>query len=110
METPLCSTCGCSLTRLHVSKDKSESYRYNGKEYRFCCNGCANLFTSNPEKYIQETDNIVVCAACLAEKPKELAVKMSYGGREFYFCRCPHCVAEFSKRSDYFINRISSLW
>jgi YHS domain-containing protein len=109
METPLCSTCGCSLVRLHVGKSQSVMYLYDGKEHLFCCRACANVFANNPEKYIQEIHHIVVCPVCLAEKPKELTVKMNYDGKEFRFCRCPHCAEEFTKRPNYFINRISSL-
>ena len=77
METPICSTCGCSLVRLHISKNQSVMYHYNSKDYRFCCRGCADIFVKNPEKYLQEIHNIVVCTTCLAEKPRQLTLKLN---------------------------------
>ena len=39
MITPICPTCGCSLVRLGISKDKAATYSYSGEEYHFCCRG-----------------------------------------------------------------------
>jgi len=85
-------------------------YYYNSKEYRFCCRGCADIFVNNPEKYLQEIYDIVVCPTCLAEKPRGLTFKLNYDGKEFHFCGCPHCVEEFSKYPEFFIKRFSTTY
>ena len=61
MKTPLCPPCGCSLVRLGITKEKAVFYNHNEKEYQFCCNGCLELFKTDPEKYLQEISNLVVC-------------------------------------------------
>ncbi len=49
MKTLVCPTCGCSLVRLGISKEKSVTSHSNGKEYHFCCQGCADLYTIGQE-------------------------------------------------------------
>ena len=106
MNTPICPTCGCSLVRLKISKDKAAISRYEDKEYYFCCQGCVDIFVVDPQKYLQEIDGLIVCPSCLAEKPRHLAVKEEVAGREVYFCRCPHCLDAFTEKPDYYINRL----
>ncbi len=48
MSTPICPTCGCSLVRLGVSKDQATVYRFEGEERLFCCQGCLDLFVTDP--------------------------------------------------------------
>ena len=91
MNTLICPTCGCSLVRLGVTKDKATSYRHNRQEYHFCCQGCVDLFITDPEEHLQETNNLIVCPTCLAEKPLNTAVKVKIGNQELHFCRCPYC-------------------
>lgn len=55
MNTLICSTRGCSLVRLGVTKDQSLAYLYEDEEYRFCCQGCVDLLLTDPEKYLEET-------------------------------------------------------
>ncbi len=106
MKTLICPTCGCSLVRLGVSKDKSITYCYNGEEYHFCCQGCTDLFITDPQKYLQETNDLIVCPTCLAEKPLQRAVKLKIAAREVHFCRCPYCAEVFQKNPDYYIERL----
>ncbi len=103
----ICPTCGCSLVRLGISKDKSIVSSYNGKDYHFCCDGCVKIFTNFPEKYLEEIKDKVVCPICLAEKSIIHTVKLNHNGNIIHFCRCPHCINEFNKNPDYFIKRIS---
>ena len=91
MNVLICRTCGCSLVRLGVSKEQAVPYNYDGKEYFFCCQGCVDLFITDSQKYMQETDDLIVCPSCLAEKPRQYAAKLEHEGREVYFCRCPYC-------------------
>ena len=106
METPICPTCSCSLVRLKISKDKATSIRYKSEEYHFCCQGCVDIFVADPQKYLQEIDDFIVCPTCLAEKPRHLAVKEEIAGQAVYFCRCPHCSDAFRAKPDHYINRL----
>ncbi len=105
MKTEICPTCGCSLLRLHIKKEHSVSHNYNDKEYRFCCQGCLDIFKTDPDKYLQEISNLVVCPVCLSEKPIDLTTKIDLEGTTYHFCRCPHCEEQFKKKPDYFIKR-----
>jgi len=106
METLICPTCGCSLVRLGISKDKATPHSYNGKEYYFCCQGCVDLFILDPQKYLNETNDMIVCPTCLAEKPVQSAVQLEIDGNEVHFCRCPHCADLFKKNPDFYIKRL----
>ncbi len=109
MKTLICPTCGCSLVRLGISKEKSVTNRSDGREYHFCCQGCADLFTTDPAKYLEQTKDLVVCPTCLAEKPIESAVTMNVGGQEVHFCRCPYCAEVFRKNPDFYIQRLEGI-
>ena len=106
MKTLICPTCGCSLVRLGISNDKATTYIHDGEERYFCCQGCADLFATDSEKYLQETNNLIVCPTCLAEKPRQQAVKLNVDGQEVHFCRCPYCTEVFQKNPDYYIKRL----
>ncbi len=67
MKTLICPNCGCSLVQLGVTRDKAATYSYDGTEYHFCCQGCADLFVADPEQHLQRTKDLVVCPTCLAE-------------------------------------------
>ena len=109
MKTLICPTCNCSLVRLEIGKDKAATGRYGGEEYYFCCKGCADLFSKDPRKYLQEISDLIVCPTCLGEKPQHLAVKLEVAGQEIYFCRCPHCQETFRKSPDYYVKRLEGL-
>jgi len=106
METPICPTCGCSLVRLGIKKGKSVIHRHDGEHYHFCCQGCVDVFITDPQKHLQETNDLIVCPTCLAEKPLKYTVKMEIDKREVYFCRCPYCAELFKKNPDFYINRL----
>jgi YHS domain-containing protein len=72
-------------------------YQYAGTEYQFCCRGCLEIFVTNPEKYLEEIRDLIVCPSCLAEKPLELRVGVEHEGGTVYFCRCPHCLDAFKR-------------
>ena len=106
MKILICPTCGCSLVRLGISSDKAITYSHESEECFFCCQGCADLFMTDPEKYLQETSNLIVCPSCLAEKPRQWAVKLNIGEQDVHFCRCPYCAELFQKDPDYYIKRL----
>ena len=106
METLICRTCGCSLVRLGISNDKAVAYSYNGEEHYFCCQGCVDLFITDPQKYLQKTNDVIVCPSCLGEKPLQRAVKLEIAGQEAHFCGCPYCAEVFQKDPDFYIKRL----
>ena len=109
MKTLICPTCGCSLVRLGISKENAVAHSHGGQEYRFCCQGCVDLFITDPEKCLQETGELIVCPTCLAEKPEASAVTMKIGQHEVQFCRCPHCAQLFEKNPDFYVQRLDGL-
>ncbi len=106
MKTLICRTCGCSLVRLGLSKDQAVTYSHNGEEHHFCCQGCTDLFITDPQKYLEETSNLIVCPSCLAEKPPDMAVKLEIAGQEVNFCRCPYCAEVFGNDPDFYMKRL----
>ncbi len=109
MKTLICPTCGCSLVRLGISKEKSVAHRHHGEEYRFCCRGCADLFAADPEKCLRETNDLIVCPTCLAEKPLKWAVSLKIGQHEVHFCRCPYCVEVFARNPEFYLKRLEGV-
>lgn len=106
MKSLICPTCGCSLVRLGISKDKASIYTHDNKAYYFCCRGCVDEFVHDPEKYLREIGDLVVCPTCLAEKATDSTVALEFAGREFRFCRCPSCLELFKGNADYYIQRL----
>ncbi len=106
MTTPICPTCGCSLVRLGISKDKAVVHSHAGNVYYFCCDGCLDQFIGNPEKHLQDTDGLIVCPVCLTEKSPELTKKLKRDRAVLYFCRCPLCMEAFKKNPEYYIRRL----
>ncbi len=107
MKTLICRTCGCSLVRLGISNDQAVTYSHNGEEHHFCCQGCTDLFITDPQKYLEETSNLIVCPSCLAEKPPDMAVKLEIAGQEVHFCRCPYCAEVFGNDPDFYMKRLA---
>jgi len=91
---------------LGISEDKASKGSYNGNELYFCCDGCTDLFVNDPEKYIKETSDLIVCPTCLAEKPRNSATKLNVEGQDVYFCHCPHCMDLYKKDPEFYINRL----
>jgi YHS domain-containing protein len=80
------------INSIRYSKDKAVSYHYNDKQYGFCCDGCLELFKSQPEQLLNETSDLVVCPVCLAEKPIKATVEH---------------LDVFKQDQDYFIKRLA---
>ena len=106
--TPICPACGCSLVRLGISRADAARLEHRGQELNFCCQGCVDVFAQDPDRYLGEIADWIVCPTCLAEKPKKLTVSISHEGREIHFCRCPHCVEEFQRRPEELLQRLAA--
>ena len=106
MKTLICPACGCSLVRLGISNEDSVAYSHSGKDYRFCCQRCVDIFVTDAEKYLRDTSDMVVCPTCLAEKPRERADTFEFAGQDVHYCRCPHCEEAFRERPDFYIARL----
>lgn len=104
--TLICPTCGCSLVRLGIIKQKSAVGSYEGVEYHFCCEGCAELFVTDPKLYLRQVKDLVVCPTCLAEKPISTAVAMKIGEHEIHTCGCPYCAELFEQNPDFYLERL----
>lgn len=107
MRTPICPACGCSLVRLGLNDEDAARYRYAGVEHRFCCQGCVDVFTMDPERYLEEIRDLIVCPSCLAEKPLASTVSFEHEGRVIHFCRCPHCLETFKKNPQRLLRRLT---
>jgi YHS domain-containing protein len=106
MTTRICPTCGCSLVRLGIPNDQQPSLNHDGVPYRFCCTGCSDLFAADPDRYVRETANLVVCPTCLAEKPISATVAVEMNGGDQRFCRCPGCIVAFRKNPTFYLQRL----
>lgn len=106
-QTMICSTCGCSLIRLGISKEQAVRYEYQLVTHFFCCQGCLELFKQTPETFLKETGDIVVCPTCLAEKQIAFTVPLKFEDEELHFCRCPFCLDTFNKNPQYYVDRLA---
>ena len=106
IQATICPTCSCSLVRLGISEDKAPTQSHDGIEYHFCCQGCADIFATDPEEHIRRTKEVIVCPTCLAEKPPELTFTFEYAGEEIHYCGCPYCEEVFLKAPKYYRGRL----
>jgi YHS domain-containing protein len=108
MKSLICPTCGCSLVRLGVSREAAVRGDYDGAEYLFCCAGCRDIFASDPERYLDEIRDLVVCPGCLAEKPIAVTVAVDYEGTVVHLCRCPGCTKAFQAAPERLLARLAA--
>jgi YHS domain-containing protein len=107
MNSPICPYCGCSLARLGIGREAATSAMHDGEELLFCCKGCLDGFQADPNRYLAEIRDLIICPTCLAEKPRELAVAIEHEGDSVYFCRCPGCVERFVKEPEPLLARLA---
>lgn len=107
MDSPICPYCGCSLARLGISRDAAIALTHQAQELLFCCRGCLDGFKEDPERYLGEIRDWIVCPTCLAEKPRELAVSIEHNGETVYFCRCPGCAERFRQGPEPLVARLA---
>jgi len=109
----ICPVCKCSLQRLALMQGVKVGIRdilanapsavIGDQRYFFCCPECRSRFLENPEIYVRDYRNYVVCPVCLAERIKDQARKILYQELEIYLCGCPHCETTFLKYPQRFI-------
>jgi hypothetical protein len=68
--------------------------------YFFCCEGCAERFRADPERYLAQIADVVVCPACLAEKPAARTVTVEVAGQTVHVCGCPGCQSALERDPD----------
>jgi YHS domain-containing protein len=105
-KTPICPACGCSLVRLRVDRYKAAKQVYKGEELHFCCDGCAAVFSDDPDQLLAEIREVVVCPGCLAEKHISHTVELRHEGASIRLCRCPHCAEAFRNDPDRLLERL----
>jgi YHS domain-containing protein len=102
----VCPTCGCSLVRLGLSREQAFHAAHEGTLYFFCCEGCADVFRTDPDRYLARIADVVVCPSCLGEKPMAMTVATEHQGRTVHFCQCPNCLERFERDPDGLLARI----
>jgi YHS domain-containing protein len=107
MGTLICRTCGCSLVRLGIAPGDASMHTYQGETHPFCCGGCVDVFLEEPERYLAETGDLIVCPTCLAEKPRSRARAIDVEGEEVYFCHCPPCAELYRSKPDFYRDRLA---
>ena len=86
-------TITCPVSGEKVLKSEAAGpYKYNDKEYYFCCNGCLEKFKKDPETYLNKTTDLV----CGMSVDKRTAIKTTIKGHDFYFCN-EGCKKAFEK-------------
>jgi hypothetical protein len=106
-QTPICPACGCSLARLRVPRDTAATRLHQGREHLLCCEGCAGVFDEDPDRFLAEIRDIVVCPSCLAEKDISRTVELEHEGGVVRLCRCPGCAEAFKKDPDRLLQRLA---
>jgi YHS domain-containing protein len=107
LASPVCPHCGCSLARLGMTREAATASTYNGEELLFCCQGCLDGFKADPERFLAEIRDLIVCPTCLGEKPRKSAISIEHEGNDVYFCRCPYCVEHFEKEPEPLLARLT---
>jgi YHS domain-containing protein len=106
MKSPICPACGCSLVRLRIRLSDAVPVVHNDSIYHVCCSGCAEVFSQDPDRYLDEIKDTLVCPSCLAEKQPEQTVTIEHDGQVIHLCRCPHCREAFEKEPVRLLERL----
>jgi YHS domain-containing protein len=88
------------------SKGEAVSRVYDGREVRFCCEGCIQEFEANKEKYLQKADAEIIAqqkdryplTQCVVMPEDEIDPKLDYvvNNRLVRVC-CRDCVKDIAK-------------
>lgn len=107
MKSVICPTCGCSLVRLGITREQAARAAYARTLYFFCCEGCAERFRADPERYLAQTADVVVCPGCLGEQRAAHTVTVDVAGQTVNFCGCPGCQSAVEQDPDRFLARLA---
>lgn len=66
------------------------------------------MFGADPDRYLAQIRDLVVCPGCLAEKPAAMTVAIEHAGRTVNFCGCPHCEQAFERDADVLLERLEN--
>jgi len=90
---------------------------YDGREVRFCCEGCPKKFEANKEKYLSKIDAAVIkqqqdrypLKTCVVsgEKTGDNPVMYVYNNRLLEFC-CKDCVKAFKKDPQKYVSKLDA--
>ncbi|MCB1671938.1 MAG: heavy metal translocating P-type ATPase [Pseudomonadales bacterium] len=83
-----------------VTSESSHRASYQGHDYFFCCGGCQQKFSADPEKYLstgaaQHSQDTLKDPVCGMTVTSESSHRASYQGQDYYFC-CGGCQQKFS--------------
>ena len=112
-ETVTCAVAGKEMKKSEVKV----THDYKGKTCYFCCAGCKEAFTKDPEKDIQggpqeghmhshdETeDSAVDPVCCMKVKKSEAAATFELNGKTYYFCM-EGCKEKFKANPEKYIKK-----
>jgi YHS domain-containing protein len=101
------------------SMSKPITYDYNGREIKFCCQGCLETFKKDPAAYIKKLDDAIIAAQkdsypyticpVTGEKLGEMGpvVDYVYNNQLVRFC-CPACPPIFEKDPEKYMKILHS--
>jgi YHS domain-containing protein len=107
MKSVICPTCGCSLVRFGMTREQAARTAYARTLYFFCCQGCAERFRADPERYLAQIADVVVCPGCLGEKPAARTVTVEVAGQTVHVCGCPGCQSAVERDPDRLLARLT---
>jgi YHS domain-containing protein len=107
MKSVICPACGCSLVRLGVTREQAARTAHARTLYFFCCEGCAERFRADPERYLAQIADVVVCPACLAERSATRTVTIDVEGQTVHVCGCPGCQSAVERDPDRLLARLA---
>ena len=89
----------CIVSGEKLVEGKEVVLNYMGKDYKFCCEDCAEGFKNEPIKFVKEG---LVCP--IMNEPVKKNVYTVYEGTKYYFC-CKMCIKEFEADPSKFIKK-----
>jgi len=94
----------CGMT---VKPESVHRHTHDGVEYRFCCNGCREKFTANPEKYLAPApsaeESVLKDPVCGMTVKPDSAHHHAHNGVKYRFC-CNGCREKFVADPDKYLN------
>src|SRR3990172_5477646 len=86
---------------MNVTGDSRYSVNFKGRDYQFCCQGCADTFKQAPERYLIDTVRDPVCGMSVRMDSR---FRAEHQGEAYYFCS-QHCLQRFQNSPDQFIKQ-----